>query len=416
MRFLARHRQLAATFFLVAGAVSVTQAAQPTIPLCPGLAITTAVNQSNGDYESIKTIESATELGVRLKYTSERLVTDVMDSHFGEVKQLALYRSILRKDLANAPLYEQMYFEGMPETIPGSTAIGISSDALKKLKAGQPVEISISNAYSGEYGVDENVRPNLYDFQTPGTITRVAASAVMMPVIVNDVKTALPAIQVKGDFAGDAAEFHFLDDTTNPLTLKFRIGINAVPPMIKEQVEECAEMAKAAPEFKMMCNGKTVATDRDVLQVISISYRCAPTGVAAAGPQPAAALSIGETEVEQALATSGKVAIYDIHFGFNSAVIREESAPRLKEIADVLKQHRDWRLSVNGHTDNIASDQYNLDLSKRRAEAVKAALVKQYGIDATRLATSGLGETQPVETNETLEGRARNRRVELIKQ
>jgi outer membrane protein OmpA-like peptidoglycan-associated protein len=418
MGFLVRERQLAAKFLLAAGAVVGTQAAQPaTVPLCPGLQITTAINQANGDYESIKTIESATDLGVRLKYTSERLITDVMDSHFGEVKQLKLYRSILRKDLANAPLYEQMYFEGMPETIPGSTAIGISSDSLKKLKAGQPVEISISNAYSGEYGVDENVRPNLYDFQTPGTITRVEASAVMMPVIVNDVKTALPAIHAKGDFAGEAAEFYILDDTANPLTLKFRIGINAVPPMIKEQVEECAEMAKAAPAMsKMLCTGKTVPSDRDVLEVVSISYRCAPTAVAAAAPQPAAALSGGETEVEHALATSGKVAVYDIHFGFNSAVIREESAPRLKEIAEVLKQHGDWRLSVNGHTDNISSDQYNLDLSKRRAEAVKAALVTQYGIDAARLATSGLGETQPVETNETLEGRARNRRVELIKQ
>ena len=97
-------------------------------------------------------------------------------------------------------------------------------------------------------------------------------------------------------------------------------------------------------------------------------------------------------------------------------MIREESEPTLKEIAELLRRHGDWRLQVNGHTDGIGTDQYNLELSKRRAVAVREALVKRYGIDAGRLTSQGFGKSQPKDTNDTLEGRARNRRVELVRQ
>jgi OOP family OmpA-OmpF porin len=76
----------------------------------------------------------------------------------------------------------------------------------------------------------------------------------------------------------------------------------------------------------------------------------------------------------------------------------------------------DWKLTVEGHTDNIGGDTYNLDLSKRRALAVKEALVAQYDIAPERLTNDGFGASRPVESNETLEGRARNRRVELVRQ
>jgi OOP family OmpA-OmpF porin len=95
--------------------------------------------------------------------------------------------------------------------------------------------------------------------------------------------------------------------------------------------------------------------------------------------------------------------------------LRDESTPTLKEIADILTRHPDWRLDVNGHTDGIGTDQYNLDLSKRRAAAVVKALVTGYHIDAGRLKSAGFGKSQPKDTNDTLEGRARNRRVELMR-
>jgi OOP family OmpA-OmpF porin len=80
-----------------------------------------------------------------------------------------------------------------------------------------------------------------------------------------------------------------------------------------------------------------------------------------------------------------------------------------------MRQNPSWSLGVEGHTDNIGGDPYNLDLSRRRAAAVKQALVLQYKVDANRLDTSGYGASRPKDTNATLEGRARNRRVELTR-
>ena len=79
----------------------------------------------------------------------------------------------------------------------------------------------------------------------------------------------------------------------------------------------------------------------------------------------------------------------------------------------MLKTHPDWKLQVDGHTDGVGNDAANLDLSKRRSAAVKAALVGRYGIADGRLSTAGHGESSPQATNDTAEGRARNRRVEL---
>ena len=88
----------------------------------------------------------------------------------------------------------------------------------------------------------------------------------------------------------------------------------------------------------------------------------------------------------------------------------------LREIADALNHNTAWKLRVEGHTDNIGGDQYNLELSQRRAEAVKLALVTRYHIAATRLTPQGFGATRPKEPNDTLAGRARNRRVELVRE
>jgi outer membrane protein OmpA-like peptidoglycan-associated protein len=102
-----------------------------------------------------------------------------------------------------------------------------------------------------------------------------------------------------------------------------------------------------------------------------------------------------------------------IYFDFNQATIKPESERALKEIAAALKGER-RRIAIEGHTDNIGTDRYNDDLSARRAAAVKTALVRDHGIAETSLTTAGFGERRPIETNDTLSGRARNRRVELV--
>jgi OmpA family len=121
-------------------------------------------------------------------------------------------------------------------------------------------------------------------------------------------------------------------------------------------------------------------------------------------------------ELETHLAVEKHVDVYGIYFDFASDRLRPESAPVLAEIAGALTKNADWTLSINGHTDNIGDDQSNLGLSRRRSESVRRALVEQYHIAPARLITAGFGASQPKESNATVEGRGKNRRVELVRQ
>ena len=116
----------------------------------------------------------------------------------------------------------------------------------------------------------------------------------------------------------------------------------------------------------------------------------------------------------KAMSETGKVAIYGILFDTASATIKPESKPSLDQIAALLKKDTKLTLHLVGHTDGQGKLEANFDLSKRRAEAVKAALVKDYGIAAARLTANGVASLAPVAPNTSEEGRAKNRRVELV--
>jgi OmpA-OmpF porin, OOP family len=119
-------------------------------------------------------------------------------------------------------------------------------------------------------------------------------------------------------------------------------------------------------------------------------------------------------EMSQSLGDSGKIAIYGIYFDFNKADIKPESAPTLAEIAKLMRPDPARKLLVVGHTDSVGGMEFNTELSRRRAESVVRALVSQHGIDASRLTPAGVGYLCPVASNRTDEGRAKNRRVELV--
>ncbi|HMK41312.1 MAG TPA: OmpA family protein [Methyloceanibacter sp.] len=125
---------------------------------------------------------------------------------------------------------------------------------------------------------------------------------------------------------------------------------------------------------------------------------------------------VNASQMEQAIAQSGKVALYGILFDFDKDVVKPESKPTLDEIAKLMQGKPDLKLKVVGHTDNQGTADYNLDLSRRRAANVVAALTTGYGIAADRLTAEGAGLTQPIAPNDTEEGRAKNRRVELVAQ
>lgn len=209
-----------------------------------------------------------------------------------------------------------------------------------------------------------------------GTFSRVEPDDVPFPLIINDERVNVPAIHIHASMkvietAGrfgprdQPSDAYILDDPNTPVMLSWMMGID----MHQDDA------------FKV--------------QVIRVTYpRDKPT-------------------IEQQLAKNRKAITWGINFDFNSDTIRPVSEPVLKEIAQAMADRPDWKLTVTGHTDNIGGHKYNLDLSQRRAASVKKALVERYRVDPNRLSTGGDGDSDPIDTNDTLEGRARNRRVEL---
>ncbi|MBO9660618.1 MAG: OmpA family protein, partial [Chitinophagaceae bacterium] len=126
-------------------------------------------------------------------------------------------------------------------------------------------------------------------------------------------------------------------------------------------------------------------------------------------------VATGKPDTRHKLIEEGKFSTTGILFDFQSAVIKPESYGVIKDISSVLKDNGGIKVKVIGHTSSDGDDKANMELSQKRAAAVKDLLVKEFGIDASRLETEGKGETQPIADNKTKEGKAANRRVEFIK-
>jgi OmpA-OmpF porin, OOP family len=123
---------------------------------------------------------------------------------------------------------------------------------------------------------------------------------------------------------------------------------------------------------------------------------------------------VNADDMKQAIHDSGKVAVYGLYFDTDKDAVKSESQPTLAEIAKLLKSEPALRLHVVGHTDNQGKPDYNLDLSRRRAASVVAELTTKYGIPATQLDAFGCGLYAPIASNEEEQGKAKNRRVELV--
>lgn len=126
-------------------------------------------------------------------------------------------------------------------------------------------------------------------------------------------------------------------------------------------------------------------------------------------------IAVAAPDTRSKLLTEGKWSTTGILFDVNSDKIKPSSYGTLKEIATTLSENADLKVKIIGHTDNDGDDAKNLDLSKRRAAAVKSALSKEFNIADSRMETDGMGETNPVTDNKTPEAKAQNRRVEFVK-
>ena len=424
------------------------------IPLRTGLTIVTALNQpDSGDYESIKTVTDVNASDVRLMYSAEIPVDDSRNP-FGEpgrpakpsegrVKRFSVGRVVSRTDLANAVEYRCLYSEVHPESFPGSTAVGVSRRVLTDLKTkgesplkvcGMGIAAGVASLLNGLLG--KNSPAAGMDMQS-GALKRVEARLIPFKVLVNDTPVELPVIHARGKFDDRDGEFWILDDPDNPLAMKWDIGddhlqvIRLAFPLSADADAGTAGMPPSGGRGRISgrggagsgggapggAGGADAGSGRGGGGSAGAAGAPGASGGVAGGaggasapPDPAAA-----KRIEADLSKTGRTIVYGIYFDFASDRIKKESDPVLAEIAQVMKENPAWKISVEGHTDNIGGDAYNLDLSQRRATAVKQALISRYGIDGGRMQTAGFGMRVPKASNDTMEGRARNRRVELVK-
>ncbi len=353
-------RLVIATFALscsaaIAGAAATGTAPAVKVPFVVGLTTVSAASTNVGDYEVLSTITSIDASGHVVVKSGEAPQTKG-----GEPMSLAIPRKVLKADQASARKSRIYFHTSDPASFPG-TVPGFSAAVVNDLRTTGKAVYTVLHVEPAFFGTE-------IISEYSGTLVRVVDSSPTLTVLVNGRNTPLPVLHARGTLAGSEGQGQFeylvLDDPSNPIVLR--------------------------------ASGPTEKSS-----ILRIEY-----------PEPKGAPS----PIESALAKKEVAKVYGIYFSFNRADIRPESERVLKEIAGVLKAHPDWKLRVDGHTDGIGNDAANLDLSKRRSEAVKEALVSRYGIDGGRLSTGGYGESAPVATNDTPEGRARNRRVELRRQ
>jgi outer membrane protein OmpA-like peptidoglycan-associated protein len=321
------------------------------IPMVPGLTMAKIWTTKKGDFETLTQVQTIDDQQVHVTTSRGKGDPNSPDAN----TNIHGARNICIADLHNGTSYVTSWGANAAETIHGATMFQLSQEEFQAVKSGEIPVTYYDEANRRNDGSYILVR------KAAGTLKRLESADVPFSVIVNDHRVDVLTIHAVGQLGGKKAEMSVVDDANNPLVLDFE-----------------------RPELRFQ------------IKILKISY-----------PE--------EKKIEKQLEETGKVQVYGIYFDFNSANIREESEPVLKEIAEAMNAHPDWKLSVNGHTDNVGGNAYNLKLSERRAAAVKQALVERYQIAGDHLDTSGFGAGAPIETNETPEGRARNRRVELIK-
>jgi len=356
-------RSALALIVLVALAVHRPALAQsaPQVPLVTGLTIVSALHFPEGDRENIVRVTEASDSGVHYQWYYKQH-GGIDDPRFPD--RAVLKRYVRASDLAGAPRLDAVFPSNAPEESPGFTAFSISRAAYRTLLAEKQMRYTVTTI-EGVAGLGKVVGTALASRMTMrGTLSLASAQPDPISVLLDGARVSLPAMHLKGAFAlqndKDAFDMWVLADSTHPLILR-------------------------------------VIDGTDVLQTIRID------------------LPSKDVEVEVELQKLCRAEIPGIYFAFNSAVLDPASEPALSEMSRLLAKHADWTFAIEGHTDNVGGDAFNQTLSTQRAEAVRTALVSRYHVAPARLRSEGFGAKRPREPNTTIEGRARNRRVELVR-
>jgi len=340
------------------GQIDVSGMAAGKIQLKPETVLTTSWSVPAGDLESTDQITAVSPGEFDFQHTGP---TRPRVGEQGQLGHAVLANKVCGQDIAEA---ETSIYPGVSREV-------LSSKKFQTLKSSAVLPMVF-----GYYDyMDALTEWELLAWK--GTLTRVEPGDVAFPLIINDQPVNVPAIHVKGQMKviesggrfgsrDQPADAYILDDPAAPVILSWMFGENL----------------KQDDAFRVT--------------VVKVTYPSAK-----------------KPTIEQQLEKQLKAITYGIYFDFNQDTIKPESEPVLKEIAQAMADKPDWKLTIVGYTDNIGGDKYNLGLSQRRSASVKRALVERYYEDPNRLSTAGYGDSSPIDTNDTLEGRARNRRVEL---
>jgi outer membrane protein OmpA-like peptidoglycan-associated protein len=333
-----------------------------SVPLVSGLTMVSAIHLAEGDREDVIAVQSVTPDGVtyvwrrRLRQGNARPVEDT------------LQRFVSAADLAGAPRLNNRFQQGGgPDEEPGYTAMTLSRASYSGLLAKHEIRYTVVSTPREERG--QSLKGMFTTTVTlKGTLSLASPKAEPVPVLLNGRRTTLPAMHLKGQFAFQDdhrdVDYWVLADSMHPVVLK-------------------------------------VVAAAGVWQMIRIEV-------------PESGASSGRA-VEQQLERECRAELPGIYFAFGSAELQPASDLAIAGIATLVARHADWSLQVEGHTDSIGNPAANQQLSLDRAEAVRAALIARHAIAPARLRSAGFGATRPREPNATIEGRARNRRVELVR-
>jgi outer membrane protein OmpA-like peptidoglycan-associated protein len=312
-----------------------------------------------------------------------------------DLAKFVIQRSVRREDIVRATRINLFYSSVDPQMFAGQTFEETSVKGVAMLKSGAEVpyvigvidgedpmggigammqQVAKQSAGAKPGGSPLSGMASLFTSGHTyyrGTLKRVEAEPVMLPVLLDGVRVSLPAVHAQGTITnGDKAiqaQFWWLDSAVWPVTLEWSL---------------------------------TRDSHKASQQVTKIDRPPPDTGPNFGG-------------IAEALQKSCHVELSGIYFNTGSAVLLPESQPALRNIAQAVLQSKQPVLDIEGHTDNVGTAQLNQDLSQKRAQAVRQSLVAQFGVPPGRLTATGFGFAHPVESNDTVEGRARNRRVEL---
>jgi outer membrane protein OmpA-like peptidoglycan-associated protein len=403
-----RHRplhSLGLLLSLAAPAVAEAQAPAGRIPMGTGAAIVQTLSAVGADRESVHRVRLASDSGLHYEWQLEE-VHDTGDTLRQAFRYLEAWT-----DLVDAKRLRFFHDAKAPEAHPGYTMHALSRATYRQLREGGPDSVQIM--YVDETPGSAQLRSlgfgraRMTPVRWRGTLAPAAPGTVPFPVLLNGRRVELRALHLRGDFTARQGRWQpqlwVLADSAYPLILKWSGAFR--------ETGNVLQTTRIDLPFEPGAEGH--AGGDGVLLVGPEGL--GPQGGVDAGTEAGPAGAAGAAALERELAASCRVELPGIYFGFNSAHLDPASDRAIATLAGILARHPDWTATLEGHTDSIGSAAANKVLSERRVEAVRARLVDQHKVDPVRLRVAGYGAARPREPNGTIEGRARNRRVELVR-